>query len=265
MYAGDELRPGTAKPDADGGAIYKFIPDVPWNGQSGIENSPFAAGKVYALQVTCREERQQFGQGCEVGQAIWVGPIDPLTARTDAAELGATGYYRPEDLEIDPMFKAPEGFESATRFCWANTGREAAGNFGEVICAVDLEPMTNDSGEGQPRLVEVNRFVEGDRDFNSFDNLVFQPKTNNLYVLEDHPNGDIFACLPDGADRDIKSDGCIKVLSVKDSSAEPTGLIFTEDGKTAYLSIQHTNDGNMPDYDGFPTDDVLKITGFKVK
>lgn len=170
LYAGDELRPGTAKPDADGGAIYKFIPDVPWNGQSGIENSPFAAGKVYALQVTCREGRQQFGQGCEIGQGIWVGPIDPLTARADAAEQQATGYYRPEDLEIDPMFKAPEGFESAARFCWANTGREAAGNFGEVVCAVDLEPMTDDPGEGQPRLVEVNRFIEGDRDFNSFDN-----------------------------------------------------------------------------------------------
>ena len=31
--------------------------------------------------------------------------------------------------------------------------------------------------------------------------------------------GDVFACLPDGADRDIKSDGCVKILSVTDRSA----------------------------------------------
>ena len=62
-------------------------------------------------------------------------------------------------------------------------------------------------------------FVEGDGDFNSIDNLAFQPHSGNLYVIEDHSNGDVFACLPDGADRDIKSDGCVKILSVRDRSA----------------------------------------------
>lgn len=264
LYAGDELRPGTATPDRDGGALFKFIPDVPWNGQMGIENSPFASGLLYALQVTCSEGKQQFGQGCEIGKATWVGPIDPLNARADAVEKQATGYYRPEDLEFDPVFVAPAGFESAVRFCWTNTGNEEAGNFAEVICAVDLEPAMAIVSEGQNRLVEVNRFIEGDRDFNSFDNLAFQPKTGNLYVIEDHENGDIFACLSDGADRDIKSDGCIKVMSVKDSSAEPTGFLFSDDGETAYVSIQHSDDVNMPHFDDYPTDDVLKITGFKI-
>ena len=63
------------------------------------------------------------------------------------------------------------------------------------------------------------------------DNFAFQPKTGNHYVIEDNPNGDIFACLPDGADRDIKTDGCVKILSVKDTSAEPTGFKFTADGQ----------------------------------
>ncbi len=264
LYAGDELRPGTAAPDRDGGALFKFIPDIPWNGQMGIENSPFASGLLYALQVTCNEGKQQFGQGCEIGKATWIGPIDPLNARAAAVEKQATGYYRPEDLELDPVFVAPEEFGSAVRFCWTNTGNEEVGNFAEVMCAVDLEPDTATVSEGQNRLVEVNRFIEGDRDFNSFDNLAFQSKTGNLYVIEDHENGDIFACLPDGADRDIKSDGCIKIMSVKDSSAEPTGFLFSEDGETAYVSIQHSSDANMPHFDGYPTDDVLKITGFKI-
>jgi secreted PhoX family phosphatase len=65
-------------------------------------------------------------------------------------------------------------------------------------------------------------------------------------------------------DRDIKTDGCVKILSVKDSSAEPTGFLFDASGTTAYVSIQHSDDSNMPLVDGYRTDDVLKITGFKL-
>lgn len=50
-----------------------------------------------------------------------------------------------------------------------------------------------------------------------------------------------------------------------DSDAEPTGLFFGKDGRTAYLSMMHTNDANMPLVNGWPTDDIVKIIGFKVK
>lgn len=112
-------------------------------------------------------------------------------------------------------------------------------------------------------VATANRFVEGDADFNSVDNLAFQPGSGIMVVIEDHENGDIFACLPDGEDRDVKTDGCVKILSVRDSSAEPTGFMFSADGLTAYVSIQHSNDGNMSKVDDYATDDVLKITGFK--
>ena len=56
-----------------------------------------------------------------------------------------------------------------------------------------------------------------------------------------------------------------EILSVEDSSAEPTGFIFDASGRTAYVTIQHSNDGNMPAVDGYGTDDVIKITGFKIK
>jgi hypothetical protein len=41
--------------------------------------------------------------------------------------------------------------------------------------------------------------------------------------------------------------------------------MFSADGTAAYVSIQHSNDARMPLVDGYPTDDVLKITGFKVR
>jgi len=270
VIGGDELRPGTGGADLDGGAIFKFIPATLRSGGatiSGLNESPLAAGSVYAMQVSCVNNRQQYGQGCEVGNAAWVA-VNAATARASAAIQGASGYYRPEDLHRDPLYRNAD-YPEALRFCWANTGNEDAGNYGEVVCGVDLAPgalsVTASDGTVNPRTVTVNRLVEGDRDFNSFDNLDFQPKTGSLYVIEDHDNGDIFACLPDGADRDLKTDGCVKLFSVKDSSAEPTGFLFDATGDTAYLSIQHSNDALMPKVDDYGTDDVLKITGFKLK
>lgn len=261
VYAGDEERPGSGGFNADGGALFKFVPLNPRSVSGPIGNlneSPLVSGSVYAMQVSCTTG-QQYGQGCEIGNAAWV-LVDAASARVSANAAGATGYYRPEDLELDPDY-ADAANPQAVRFCWANTGNEGAKHYGEVVCGVDSAPLTAVSTQ---RTVVVNRFVEGDTDFNAFDNLAFQPKTGNLFVIEDHNNGDIFSCLPDGADRDIKTDGCVNILSVKDTSAEPTGFFFLPDGRSAIVSIQHTNDALMPKLDDYGTDDILLITGFKV-
>ncbi|MCO6411556.1 MAG: hypothetical protein J5I92_02315 [Thiogranum sp.] len=273
VIGGDELRPGSYENDfgtrdTDGGAIFKFVPAVPRmdDGKiSHLDDSPLAAGFTYAMQVSCNNGNQQFGQGCEIGNAAWVG-VNALDARMDANRNGATGYYRPEDLEQDPLYHDAEN-PAAIRFCVANTGRESAYHFGEVLCGVDSDPLLADS---DIRSVVVNRLVEGDTEFNSFDNLGFQPKTGNLSVIEDHQYGDVFSCLRDGDDRDIKTDGCVRIASVVDPAAEPTGFIFDASGETAYVVVQH---GEQPaellDFDSNPvngrTDDLIKITGFKLK
>jgi hypothetical protein len=270
VIAGDELRPGSPA-NADGGAIFKFVPSVVYNPANGpitdLAQSPLVAGNVYALQSSCVNNTQQFGQGCEIGMGAWIA-VNAASARAEANSKGATGFYRPEDLELDPLYSDAAN-PQAVRFCWTNTGNEDANNYGEVVCGIDNEPLvttyTDSSGAIKPkRTTAINRFVEGDADLNQPDNFAFQPVTGNHYVIEDHPNGDIWACLPDGADRDIKTDGCVKILSVKDSSAEPTGFFFAPDGKTAYVNIQHSDDSNMSLVDDYGTDDLIKITGFKV-
>ncbi len=259
IYAGDELRPGTDVQNADGGAIFKFVPATMATGAiTTLDASPFAAGKTYAMQVECIKNAVQFGQGCEVGNALWI-EVDPTKARAEADAKGATGYYRPEDLHLDPMVS--EG----ARFCWTNTGNEGGKNYSEVMCAIDSAPETIPVPDAEMKAeltTVVTRFIEGDKDFNSADNLDFQPGTGILYVIEDHANGDIWACLPDGADRDLRTDGCIRMLSVKDTSAEPTGFIFAADGATAYVSIQHSDDTGMAKVDDYGTDDLIRITGF---
>ena len=262
VIGGDELRPGTGAKDVDGGAIFKFIPATLHTGGAitSLDQSPLAAGTTYAMQVQCQGSKVQYGQGCEIGKAAWI-EIDPANARTDADAKGATGYYRPEDLHMDRSYQGV-----GIRFCGANTGNEEAENYAEVICTVDLAPTEAPQADDKGKLVfttTVNRFLEGDTVANSFDNLSFQGTMANLYVVEDHPNGEIWACLPDGADRDIKTDGCIRVFAVKDTSAEPTGFIFSDDGLTAYVSIQHSDDTNVAKVDDYGTDDLIKITGFK--
>lgn len=263
VIAGDEWRPGDSGTDTDGGAIFKFVPSALRTATGAIENlsqSPLAAGASFAMQGSCNSGSQGYGQGCEVGNAAWV-PVSAASARASARTAGATGYYRPEDLEQDPKFSDPDN-KAARRFCWTNTQNAAAGSFGEVVRAIDDAP---NSVSPTSRTVLVYRLIEGDEDMNQPDNLAFQPVTGNVYIIEDNPNGDVWACLPDGADRDLKSDGCVKVLSVKDSSAEPTGFIFDPTGTVADLTIQHSSDTGMPLFDGYPTDDILKITGFKIR
>jgi len=261
VIGGDELRPGTNIADSDGGSIFKFVPSSPraiGQAVTRLTDSPLVSGNVFAMQVSCVNRRQQIGQGCEVGNAAWL-PVNAATARADANNNNATGYYRPEDLHLDANFSDSSNAD-AIRFCWANTGNRGASNFGEVMCGIDSAPLT---AEIDQRTVAVNRLIEGDTDLNAPDNLAFQPNTGILYVIEDNPNGDVHACLPDGTDRNIKSDGCVKVLSVVDSSAEPSGFLFTDNGDTAYVSIQHSRDDLVPAVDSFGTDDVLKITGFR--
>ncbi|MGR8951656.1 MAG: alkaline phosphatase PhoX [Gammaproteobacteria bacterium] len=292
VYYGDEERPGTGGADADGGSLFKFVPSNLWNGTpvASLDQSPLAQGNVYAYQASCQARTSssfpQFGQGCEIGEGAWVKIDDPADARASAFAKSATGFYRPEDGHFDPNYTG-----DGVRFCWTNTGNNSAQNHGEVVCLTDTLPegtgektgtdntknsfgltyLANSAEAKGFAVAEVNRVLEGDPDLNQPDNLAFQPVKGNMYVIEDNPFGDVWACLPDGSDRDIKTDGCVKVLSVRDSSAEPTGFIFTGDGKTAYVYIQHSDDtacvagSNCASNDGYATDDLIKITGFKIK
>jgi secreted PhoX family phosphatase len=272
---GDELRPGGGNP---GGGIYKFVPDFPFTGVGVIANpaqSPLVSGQLYGLKVGSNGDN---GQGTEIGQGVWAD-IDEaairdangnLVLRQAQAALKLNGYYRPEDQDIDPMVSS----NGEVRVCWTDTGRmsngagsveETAAIYGEIICLNDVPNAAAVSG----KVPTVRRFLAGNPQFNFFDNVAFQPKTGNLAVTEDGEievikadgttelrGDDILLCLPDGADDDIQSDGCIRIASLRDTSSEPTGIIFDASGENLFVSLQHraSNVGAL-----------LKISGFKVR
>jgi hypothetical protein len=135
------------------------------------------------------------------------------------------------------------------RICWTNTGRDESMNYGNVLCLIDV--ATSDPAYATGAFPNVQLFVAGTPELAMPDNLVFQPVTGITYILEDGVNeepyrDDVWACLPDGDDRDTLSDGCIRVLSWRDPQSEPTGMVFTEDGRTAYIHVMHRDQTGRP-------------------
>jgi secreted PhoX family phosphatase len=292
MIFGDELAPSGGNA---GGGIYKFVPANPYQGNGPITiaaQSPLVAGSVFGLRVAAQGS-SNWGQGAETGNGAWVavnlagaGVVDAnnnVILRIAQALQRFTGYYRPEDMDIDPIALENGVF----RACWANTGRmshtdssvvENSGVKAEIMCLVENPPSTFAPNPVTGTIPTVDRFVAGSEERGMFDNVAFQPHTGNLVVLEDNSvtsvkslnplvtelrGNDLWICLPDGDDDDVLTDGCVRFASIRDTSAEPTGFIFTGSGESAYVNIQHraANDALGNTNHGA----LVKISGFKVK
>ena len=88
-----------------------------------------------------------------------------------------------------------------------------------------------------------------------------QPRRGNWVVHEDAEttferphNNDLWSCLDDGADADLVSDGCLRVGTLNDLTAEWTGGFFDPSGKHFYVSVQHNKTGHGV---------VLDVTGWR--
>jgi hypothetical protein len=261
MYFGDELRPSSGK---NGGTYYKFVPTTPVTGSAAITSlsqSPFVSGNVFALKIGHRSGDTDWGQGSNTGQGSWVPLCNDTTSVPSPCtnlDLGAlanasrlTGYYRPEDLHYDPAaLKAGN-----VRLCGNNTGNEENHNFGETVCFTDGTVAQSLAGTAVP---ELQYQVIGTPQLAMMDNLDFEPGRGNLVLNEDGDqllgNNDVWSCLPDGVDSDLLSDGCGRIMSLNDPTAETTGGIFNADGSKYYVSIQHNISGK-----GL----VLEITGWR--
>jgi secreted PhoX family phosphatase len=107
----------------------------------------------------------------------------------------------------------------------------------------------------------VQPFVQGSQQLNMPDNIAYQPNRGNWVIEEDgstdavndNLNNDIWDGLPDGADVDTLSDGCVRVATLNDLDAESTGGFFDPSGQHYYVSIQH----NSSDFGT-----ILDITGW---
>jgi secreted PhoX family phosphatase len=274
MYYGDELRPATG---AAGGAYFKFVPAIPFAGSAPITSladSPLASGKIFGLRLGLNGGATDYGQGTQSGRGVWVSicadgsatPCNNVALRTAGVTNKLTGYYRPEDLEVSPVDLAA----GTVKVCGNNTGNEFNDHYwGETVCITDGTVAQSLAGTAVP---EVQNLVNSSIDMAMTDNIAPQPgRAGRWLIAEDGDvgfggsitpgkNNDMFLCLPDGADVDDQSDGCIKVATLNDAGtaahpegAEWTGPIFSDDGKHMFVSVQHNITGKGV---------VLDITGW---
>ncbi|MCW9025668.1 MAG: PhoX family protein [Gammaproteobacteria bacterium] len=161
------------------GGVYRFVPDVYGN---------LSTGSLYVLKVTGTD-------GTGIGE--WVGPVDPMTARSAGTVAGGQSYQRPEDVELidNTLYVAvTEGPRDP------NDNKEFYE--GRVI-SVDLDSMKvrNFIKADVNVPVEIGKpGEEGHQSgFDSVDNLAETPD-GNLMVIEDNKpfyasnSCDSFAC-----------------------------------------------------------------------
>jgi secreted PhoX family phosphatase len=295
MIYGDELAPGAVATGSAGGGIYKFMPSMPFSGSSPITvlaQSPLVSGSIFGLRVAASGS-SNWGQGAETGKGRWTAVNTAGPGVSDgngnfllrAAQVNQqfTGYYRPEDMDVDPIARQND----LVRACWANTGRmshtdssivENSGVKTEIMCLTEEPPSASQPNPPTGTIPSVDRFITGSEERGMFDNVAFQPHTGNLVVLEDNSvtsvkslnptvtelrGNDLWICLPDGSDDDILTDGCVRFASIRDTTAEPTGFIFLGSGEEAFVNVQHraANDALGKGHHGA----LLRISGFKVK
>jgi len=256
IYFGDENRPSNG---VAGGAYFKFIPSALWNPANPpittLAASPLATGgTIYGLRLGLRGGGTDFGQATEAGDGKWIliPPAPDPDLRAQAAALKLTGYYRPEDFEIDQAARTAGN----VKFCAANTGNESEDHYyGNVICITDGSIAQAATNAAVPN---VSFFVLGNPQFAMMDNVAYQPGRGNWVFHEDGDqltgNNDLWDCLPDGQDADLQSDGCIRIGTLNDLTAEWTGGFFDASGQHFYVSVQHNVSGHGV---------ILDITGWK--
>jgi hypothetical protein len=182
------------------------------------------------------------GAGCDDRRRCRLRARTSISVGSRTARL--TGYYRPECTTTGCVAGRQCGSAATTQKGPTTTSARpsAHGRHGRESLAGTAVPNCSSSSshtaarDGQPRL-PVNRGNVVERGWRSADR-----------------NNDIWSCLPDGTDDDLLSDGCGRIMSLNDPTAETTGGIFNGNGSKYYVSIQHNISGK-----GL----VLEITGWR--
>jgi secreted PhoX family phosphatase len=162
--------------------------------------------------------------------------LDPTTFDSDAAAqaVGATGWDRPEDIEIG-----------------LSTGNHRGGNGVMYVAVTESSDLAQNNGlvlkielEGDDAYVSnyvepgVNVPAESGGDtgtgFDDPDNLALAPN-GDLYITEDDSPSDIWVARGPGA---VAAQ--VEVFArLRDCDAESTGIYFARNGRTLWVNSQH--------------------------
>ena len=213
--------------ESNPGYIFKFVPDV---------HGDLSSGQSYALKIISPA-------GDRTGEAEWV-QLDRAQVETNAdvaaAAVSATGYNRPEDVEIATSTGNNHG--------GANTLYVAVTGPGDNrIIAIDLREA---KGGADHKTAYVYDYVKvglnAPADFEWPDNLALN-KNGDLYITEDPATAtttgrgdDIWVAVPhSGGESHGPASAVVRFASLTDCNAEPTGIYFDLGGTRLFVHAQH--------------------------
>ena len=212
-------RVGTPPRPAPGGYVFKFVPD---------RRGELSSGELYALKIVG-------ATGDRTGEAIWI-PLDRALVQIDADRAatiaGATGYGRPEDVEMATATGNNRGGSNILYVAVTDEHR---------VLRIDLRGPAG-GGEHSTAFVSdyVRRGVNAPADFTNPDNLALD-KNGNLFITEDTvtpPGMDVWVAVPQTGQHETAAT-TVRFASLTDCEAEPSGLFFDEAGTTLYVNVLH--------------------------
>ena len=208
------------------GYIFKFVPD---------RRGDLSSGQTYVLKVT-----QPTGD--RTGAAEWI-PLDRAAVQIDASAaadaVGATGYGRPEDVEIATSTGNNRGGANVAYVSITSEHR---------VLAIDLREPAGGADHATAFVSEyVGRGTNATTEFEMPDNLALD-RSGNLYIAED-PGGnfgsgkrkgdDIWVAAPNRGGQRSASPSVSRFASLTDCEAEPTGIYFDMKSSRLFVNVQH--------------------------
>ncbi len=213
LYGISESSPPT------GGYLFKFVP---------ARRGDLSSGQLYALKVVVPT-------GDRTGEASWL-PLNTAAASLDsdaeATRVGATGYGRPEDVEI---FTSTGNGGGQTLYVTITSENRVLG--------IDLREPAGGREHATGFVYDfVRAGMNAPMDFTSPDNLALD-KAGNLYIAEDpasNPVGaDIWVATSGRGGQHQPAESTVRFASLPDCAAEPTGIYFDKRGWGLFVHVQH--------------------------
>jgi hypothetical protein len=222
------------------GYIFKFTPD---------RKGDLSSGQLYVLKITSPT-------GDRTGEAEWI-PLDrdrvKIDASAEADAAGATGYNRPEDVEL--ATSSGNFPQNPNTLFVAVTG--PVGPADNRILAIDLDDRHgrgHEHADWRGKKSNSTAFVydyvkiglNATSEFEWPDNVALDPE-GNLYITED-PGGNFAGGKRKGDDIWVARPGrgehalaalVERVASLTDCDAEPTGIYWELRGDRLFVNVQH--------------------------